>query len=524
MADPITRPTSPNPPPPRLLAAVDRWANRLYGPAASPLYQSGALVILLWTVLLVTGLWLIFFYRIGAPWESVAGLTRARWTGNWIRGVHRYASDLAVVATLVHAFRMLLQRRSWGPRALAWIAGVILFGMLLFSGLTGFVMVWDLFGQRLAVEGARLLDVLPIFSEPTIATFLDGRPVPGAFFFLNLFLHVAVPLGLILVLWLHLSRTARPGLLPPRGVTWALIGGLVAMAVLLPVTMAPPADPFTLPASIPIDWFYAPWLPVAARVGPGTGWALVMVATVAFLAVPWLTRPAKPRRPPASHVDSALCTGCRQCALDCPFEAIEMVARSDGRAEVVAKVDPDRCVSCGLCAGSCAPMSVGPPGRTGRDQLAEARRRLGTGAGERRIVVFACEQGAARARPALEALGGAVMPVPCVGNLHTSTVEFAVRRGGAGALILTCPARDCWSREGPKWLDQRLYHDREAELKARVDRRRILVVEAAAYDEAAAVAAFQRLAAALAALETAAVEAEVPVDPTCAASAAGGTP
>src|SRR5262245_52848304 len=90
----------------RLLTAGDALCNRLYGQRFNPLYQSGTIAVALYLVILVTGLWLILFYRVGAPWESVARLTADPWVGNWVRGVHRYASDLALVATAVHAFRM----------------------------------------------------------------------------------------------------------------------------------------------------------------------------------------------------------------------------------------------------------------------------------------------------------------------------------------------------------------------------------------------------------------------------------
>ena len=62
--------------------------------------------------------------------------------------------------------------------------------------------------------------------------------------------------------------------------------------------------------------------------------------------------------------------------------------------------------------------------------------------------------------------------------MHTSVVEFLVRTGMGGVMIASCSPRDCWNREGPKWLEQRLYHDREAELQARVDRRRIRLMYA----------------------------------------------
>src|SRR3990172_6001045 len=185
----------------RFLARADALMNRLYGWRYNPLYHSGALVVALLIVLFVTGIYLLFFYRLGAPYASVAALTAQPWLGRGIRGLHRYASDTAVVAALVHALRVYAQRRSWGPRTLAWITGLILLFVVFVSGWTGYVMVWDVQAQVLATEGARLFDVLPIFSEPISRAFVGERPIPGAFFFLNLFAHIAFPIGLGLVVW-----------------------------------------------------------------------------------------------------------------------------------------------------------------------------------------------------------------------------------------------------------------------------------------------------------------------------------
>jgi quinol-cytochrome oxidoreductase complex cytochrome b subunit len=98
-----------------------------------------------------------------------------------MRGVHRYASDAAVVAVAFHALRMFVQGRSWGPRTLAWVSGLILLFVTFVCGWTGFVMVWDVQGQVLAQAGARLLDVVPIFSEPISRAFTGERALPGAF-------------------------------------------------------------------------------------------------------------------------------------------------------------------------------------------------------------------------------------------------------------------------------------------------------------------------------------------------------
>ncbi len=501
----------------RLLAPADALMNRIYGWRLNPLYHSGALVVVLLVVILVTGIYLIFFYRIGAPYDSVARLTDQAWLGRWIRSLHRYASDAAVVAVGVHAFRMFAQRRSWGPRVLAWVSGLFLLFIVLVCGWTGYVMVWDVQGIVMAREGARLLDLLPIFAEPIGRTFVGERDIPSAFFFLNLFLHVALPVGLGVLLWIHVARVARPALLPPKRLTWGVVGLLLTLSVLWPVGMAPAADVLRLPEPAPYDVFYAFWLPFTARMSAGVAWAVGGAVGLTLLFLPAWSRPDARARPLPSVVDERLCTGCRQCYLDCPYEAIDMVPKPEGDGTLmVARVDPGLCVSCGICAGSCAPMGVGPPGRTGRDQLAVVKgfvadRRPGAGD----VVLIACTRGAGGVTAAATLAGAPVYPASCVGSMHTSVVEYLVRSGVGGVLLVACPARDCWNREGPRWLVERLYQDREAELQPRVDRRRVRVTYAGEGEPLAVLAALQAFRHDVAALDAARGEPAIDLDQTC---------
>jgi coenzyme F420-reducing hydrogenase delta subunit/NAD-dependent dihydropyrimidine dehydrogenase PreA subunit len=467
----------------RGLSHVDAALNRLYGSRWNPVYHSGAIIVALLLVLLATGVYLLVFYRVGSPYASMERIQEQIWAGRWIRSLHRFAADAAVVAIVVHAIRMFAQSRSWGPRALAWMTGVVLTGVLMICGWTGYVMVWDVQAQVMAMELARVVDVLPILSEPLSRGFVGERPVPSAFFFMNLFLHVALPIGLGLLLWLHVARSARPALLPPRALMWGVIGMLFVASVVWPVALAPEADMFRLPDAAEYDIFYSFWIPLTQALSPWAVWALLLGTTAVLLAVPLVTRSAAGQKPAASFVVERLCTGCEQCVRDCPYDAISMVERIDGRTGLAARVDPAVCVSCGICAGSCAPMGVGPPGRTGRDQMARARefferRRPGA----RDVVVVGCTRGGALAMPADD--GTAAMPVDCVGNLHTSVIEYLLRAGAGGVMVVSCPADDCRNREGAKWLEQRVHHGREAELKERVDRDRVRLIEATSVEGA----------------------------------------
>lgn len=500
----------------RVVRAGDAAATRLYGWRYNPLHQTGTVAFAMLLVLIVTGLYLLVFYRVSAPWASVQRLVADPWLGRWIRSLHRFASDAMVIAAVIHAFRMFAQARSWGPRALAWISGVVLLLFVFVSGWTGFVIVWDTFGARLAIAGAEMFDALPVLSEPVRRIFSGERPIPGAFFFINLFLHVAIPLGVAAGLWIHVSRVARPTLLPPRVLTVAIVGGLTLLSVVLPAPLPPEANPFQLITSVPVDLVYGFWLPWTEGMPGWVGWSAATAAFIGAIAVPRVMRRAREGTWSPSVVDERLCTGCNQCPQDCPWEAIAMRPRTDGRATLVAHVNPSLCVSCGICAGSCAPMGVGPALRTGRDQVA-AIRVLALDFEEAEpppVVAMLCANAPPGHREALERAGATIHQLTCTGNLHTSAVELALRGGAAGVIVFSCPPRDCRGREGPKWLEHRVYHDREAELQPRVDRRRVRLATAASGDLAGtlrSLESFRRELLTLAVPESAGLDAEAEV-------------
>src|SRR5262249_52349585 len=155
-----------------------------------------------------------------------------------------------------------------------------------------------------------------------ISRAFDGeRAIPGAFFFLNLFAHVALPVGVGVGLWIHVARVARPVLVPPRALAWGLVAALALAAIVVPVTMAPPADAFRLPGRAPYDVFFAFFLPLTRPLAPWMVWVAGTLVTLLLGIVPALSRPRR-EVPPPSVVDERSCTGCEQCYLDCPYEAI----------------------------------------------------------------------------------------------------------------------------------------------------------------------------------------------------------
>jgi ferredoxin len=465
--------------------SADDLFDRIYSSRYNPLYRTGTLASLFLTVALVTGAYLLFVYEIARPWESMAAIQADVYLGRWIRALHRYASDAAVVAVALHVLRLLVQGKTWGARTLAWITGILLTGTMLLSALTGFVLVWDQFGQKLAVAGAKMLRLLPIFPEPPDRSFVGDKPVPSQFFFMNLFLHVAVPLGMIGLLWLHTSKLARAAWFPERRVAWGAVVGFVLLSLAWPAPLPPAADLLAIPGRVSADWFYGFWLPFAhGSAVAGLGGAVI--ATGLLLVVPWLSRPGAGKHPAPAWVDPNECEGCQQCFRDCPFDAILMVPGTrPEKFPLRADVQPDLCVSCGLCAGSCASLAIGPEGRTARHQLAAARGIVaGAASSPGRTLVIACRNNGGVSGRVRTRLATACFEVDCAGTLHPGTVSYLASHFGR-TVILACPPQNCLHREGATLADARILMERPPAVPGRLARLPVSVLHAsmAEWDE-----------------------------------------
>lgn len=460
------------------LRPFERGFDRLMGEQLNPVYRSGTLAVLFLLLACVSGLYLIFFYRLGDPYGSVQRLQADPYLGRWMRAWHRYLSDAAMLATGVHVLRMLAEGKTWGPRVLAWLSGLVLAGMMALVGWTGFVMVWDGHALALARAGARVADLLPIFAEPISRAFHGAAQPPPSFFFMNLFLHVALPLGLVFVLWLHTSRLAKSAWLPERRGLWLWAWVLLAVSVAVPVALGPKADPLALGFGYLLDPFYSAWLPASLAAHPLWTLAGALLAGLGLAALPWVWRPPRARRPVPSRNDEARCQGCVTCVHDCPFEAIAMVPRSVGTgSQMVARVDPALCVSCGLCVASCDRLSIGPADRIGTRQMAAAKA-LGRDQAGDAVVLISCRQSGLAEGLQLRAQAAGLRVVPwsvdCAGDLHPFSVH-ALQQRFKGVMIASCAPAACQMRRGADLARARFIDKHEPADKAGLDDARLLL-------------------------------------------------
>ncbi|MBI5169628.1 MAG: cytochrome b N-terminal domain-containing protein [Candidatus Eisenbacteria bacterium] len=486
-------------------APLDRLFDRLYGSAWNPLYHTGPSLVWLLLVVIATGIYLLVFYRVGLPYESVAKLQSQPLSGRWLRALHRYASDLAVVFVVLHALRMMLEGRTWGPRVLAWVSGLALLGMMFVCGWTGYVLVWDAHGRVLGAVGARLFDSLHLMAAPVGRIFNGATTTPASFFFMNLFVHMSLPLVMAAAIWVHTLRLARGKWIPSPALRWGFALTGVAVSLVYPARLDPAADAMMLGDRATYDLFYTLWVPLSAGSVPVVAWAVPLAMSLLAIVVPSFWRPRRALAPEKSVVNPLACTACEQCVHDCPFEAIDMVADTTGRGpDRKAFVDPARCVACGACAASCESFAVGPPSRAGHAQMyalralePAARQAPEAPAGSKSFALASCASSelAPRLAQALRARGWnlTIAHVDCAGTLHPRAVA-ALAAKHAGVCVLGCPPARCLAREGADLSIERLTGGRAPHLKQPLDPTRVFVLTATAAELDEAVAAFERFA------------------------------
>ncbi len=468
---------------------IERPFDRLFGPAMNPLAQLGALGFFFFWIVAVSGIYLFIFFDTGIEraYESVENLTNYHWFhAGVMRSFHRYASDLMVVMVVTHLLREFSYDRYRGARWFSWVTGLPIICLLYASGITGYWLVWDRLAQYVALTSSELLDWLPIFGEPIARNFISTGTLTSRFFTLMVFMHVAVPLFLLFIMWVHILRISRPKINPPRMLALLTLVALIAVSIWKPAVSQGHVDLAKAPVEVGLDWFYLPLYPLTDIWSKGGVWAFLGAFFLMLALMPWLP-PLRRARPAAVDLDH--CNGCARCAEDCPYEAIRMVRRTDNLPfPTQAQVNNSLCVSCGICMGSCpssTPFRRTEDLRTGIDlpdfSLATLREQVVATAAtlqtSPRVMVLACERGGGAGH-----VGGTVT-LPCVAMAPPSLIDFILSRDLAdGVVVAGCAESACYHRLGVAWTKQRFAGVRDPYLRARVPRERIATIWASALE------------------------------------------
>ena len=293
------------------LQSVLRWVfmrvealfNRAFGDRVNPLYHLGSITFWLFWLVAGTGLYLYAFFETGVAgaYDSVEALTHGQWfAGGIMRSVHRYASDAMVLTMLLHMVRHFAFDRMRGWRWFTWVSGVALIWGVYVSGINGYMLPWDQLAQFVIVASFEWIDWLPGFGGALARNFLYTSSVNDRFFSLLTFMHIGLPLLVLLLMWVHVQRVPKAKTSPPRPIMLSLGLTLLVLSLVRPALSQGGAAALGVsPTELQFDWFYLTVFPLLYLWPMAQVWALAVAATAVLTLLPWL--PPRWRRATAAR-------------------------------------------------------------------------------------------------------------------------------------------------------------------------------------------------------------------------------
>src|SRR5512134_1478462 len=236
----------------------------------------------LFVVQIVTGILLAFYYE-PAPataYQSVKYITDEAVFGWYIRSVHKWAATLMIAAVVLHQMRVYFTGAYRKPREINWMVGMTILLCTLVTGFTGYSLVYEQLSYWGATVGANIADNVPFVGRFTKQMLLGGDFYNDRTLSRFFILHAAVlPVTMLLLVALHITiirlqgvtefrfedePEGKPGhfnFFPDHFYTELIIGLtlmilLSALAVILPATLGPHADPLSTPEVIKPEWFF----------------------------------------------------------------------------------------------------------------------------------------------------------------------------------------------------------------------------------------------------------------------------
>lgn len=241
-------------------------------------YALGATPLILFVFMVVTGILLTFYY-VPSPegaYNSVRHITEEVRLGFWIRGMHRWASNLMVIAIMLHIVRVFFTRGYRKPRELNWIVGILMFGVTLTLCFTGYSMVYNQLSYWASTVGTNMIKEIPLVGTTILGLLRGGEEVSGNTLTRFFNLHIGfLPTVLLILIIIHIVMIRMHGVAKLEGkedeetysfypehfyhtiiVALFLFILISALTVIYPPGLGEPANPLVTPSHIKPEWYF----------------------------------------------------------------------------------------------------------------------------------------------------------------------------------------------------------------------------------------------------------------------------
>ena len=310
----------------------NRHAAQYYAPKNFNVwYYFGSLAMFVLVLQIVTGIWLTMNYKPSAAeaFASVEYIMRDVEWGWLIRYLHSTGASAFFLMIYLHMFRAMLYGSYQKPRELVWLLGMLIFLASMAEAFFGYVLPWGQMSYWGAQVITSLFGAIPFVGEALVefirGDYLISDATLNRFFALHV---VALPLVLLLLVYLHLmalhevgsnnpegvdiKKQMGPGKVPLDGIPFhpyytvkdtfgvAFFLTIFAFVIFFEPTVGgwflehdnfTEANPLVTPEHIKPVWYFTPYYAMLRAIPDKLLGVIVMGAAVIILFfVPWLDR------------------------------------------------------------------------------------------------------------------------------------------------------------------------------------------------------------------------------------------
>ena len=249
--------------------------------SATVWYYFGGITLFLFTIQVLTGVLLLLYYRPSPTeaYESVQFIMTRVQFGWLVRSIHSWSANLMILTAFIHMFSVVFLHSYRRPREITWLSGLVLLGLALGFGFSGYLLPWNKVSYFATKVGTDMAASVPVAGHQVARFLRGGADVGGATLTRFFGFHVAILPGLTtLLLVVHLGLVQRHGMSSPPWsegkklaqmrffpnfflrelMAWyAALAVLGSLAALFPWELGEKADPFApAPAGIRPEWYF----------------------------------------------------------------------------------------------------------------------------------------------------------------------------------------------------------------------------------------------------------------------------
>jgi ubiquinol-cytochrome c reductase cytochrome b subunit/cytochrome b6 len=272
-------------------------------------YCSGAMPLILFMLQVGTGI-LLSFYFVPSPemaYESVRHITEEVRLGFWVRGIHRWGSNLMVISLLLHITRVFFTSSYRKPREFNWIVGVLLFLLTLAFSFTGYSLINNQLAYWATTVGTNMFKEVPLIGTLLLDFLRGGDDVTANTLTRFFMIHVMfLPLAMFIIIAVHIIILRIHGVSEPEGfekghyafyphhfykvilLTLFVISIISSLTIIYPPGLGVPADPLVTPLHIKPEWYFFPSYRFLKLVPLLTGIVLTTAFVLAMIFWPFI--------------------------------------------------------------------------------------------------------------------------------------------------------------------------------------------------------------------------------------------